>query len=133
MGIGNHRLGQMGFNMAERLRSRTKVGFPASTSIKTRDRKADGAGIAGRQFSLVDGEESFLPLVPSGYGVHQATPWIRRSRDAALMERGDTFIDGGQSKYKDTPAPPRSGTTKGFHSSNGHIGGVWGLKEGYSS
>jgi 6-phosphogluconate dehydrogenase len=49
------------------------------------------------------------------------------------MEKGDTFIDGGNSNYKDTQRRHAELTNKGFHFIDcGTSGGVWGLKEGYS-
>ena len=49
------------------------------------------------------------------------------------MEKGDTFIDGGNSNYKDTQRRHAEETAKGFNFVDcGTSGGVWGLKEGYS-
>ncbi len=49
------------------------------------------------------------------------------------MAKGDTFIDGGNSNYKDTQKRHAAAKAKGFHFVDaGTSGGVWGLKEGYS-
>jgi 6-phosphogluconate dehydrogenase len=50
-----------------------------------------------------------------------------------FMEKGDIFIDGGNSNYKDTQRRAKVEEAKGFHYVDcGTSGGVWGLKEGYS-
>jgi 6-phosphogluconate dehydrogenase len=50
-----------------------------------------------------------------------------------LMSKGDTFIDGGNSNYKDTQRRHAEATHEGFNFVDcGTSGGVWGLKEGYS-
>ena len=49
------------------------------------------------------------------------------------MQKGDTFIDGGNSNYKDSQRRHAQLTAKGFNFVDvGTSGGVWGLKEGYS-
>jgi 6-phosphogluconate dehydrogenase len=49
------------------------------------------------------------------------------------MEKGDTFIDGGNSNYKDSQRRHSECKAKGFEFIDaGTSGGVWGLKEGYS-
>jgi 6-phosphogluconate dehydrogenase len=66
--------------------------------------------------------------VPSGDPVDQTI-----ARLEPLMQKGDTFIDGGNSNYKDTQRRHAEATKKGFHFIDcGTSGGVWGLKEGYS-
>ncbi|HEY0795857.1 MAG TPA: decarboxylating 6-phosphogluconate dehydrogenase, partial [Acidisarcina sp.] len=50
-----------------------------------------------------------------------------------LLEKGDTFIDGGNSNYKDSQRRHAQLTAKGFNFIDvGTSGGVWGLQEGYS-
>jgi 6-phosphogluconate dehydrogenase len=50
-----------------------------------------------------------------------------------LMQKGDTFIDGGNSNYKDSQRRHAALTAKGFNFVDvGTSGGVWGLEEGYS-
>jgi 6-phosphogluconate dehydrogenase len=67
-------------------------------------------------------------MVPSGDPVDQTI-----ARLVPLMEKGDTFIDGGNSNYKDTQRRHAEATNKGFEFIDcGTSGGVWGLKEGYS-
>ena len=49
------------------------------------------------------------------------------------MQKGDIFIDGGNSNYKDSQRRYAQLTAKGYNFVDvGTSGGVWGLKEGYS-
>ena len=67
-------------------------------------------------------------MVPSGDPVDETIAKLE-----PLMQKGDTFIDGGNSNYKDTQRRHAEETNKGFHFVDcGTSGGVWGLKEGYS-
>jgi 6-phosphogluconate dehydrogenase len=67
-------------------------------------------------------------MVPSGDPVDQTIAKLE-----PLMQKGDTFIDGGNSNYKDTQRRHKEATAKGFEFVDcGTSGGVWGLKEGYS-
>src|SRR6201987_3899937 len=132
MELGIIGLGKMGFNMAERLRlvGHKVVGFDFN---KDATAKLTAAGSLGVN-SLVDLVKN-LPapravwiMVPSGDPVDQTI-----ARLEPLMEKGDTFIDGGNSNYKDTQRRHAELTNRGFHFVDcGTSGGVWGLKEGYS-
>jgi 6-phosphogluconate dehydrogenase len=67
-------------------------------------------------------------MVPSGDPVDQTIAKLE-----PLMQKGDTFIDGGNSNYKDSQRRHAQLTAKGFNFVDvGTSGGVWGLKEGYS-
>ena len=67
-------------------------------------------------------------MVPSGDPVDQTIAKLE-----PFMEKGDIFIDGGNSNYKDTQRRAKAEEAKGFHFVDcGTSGGVWGLKEGYS-
>jgi 6-phosphogluconate dehydrogenase len=49
------------------------------------------------------------------------------------MQKGDTFIDGGNSNYQDSQRRYHELKPQGFNFVDvGTSGGVWGLKEGYS-
>jgi 6-phosphogluconate dehydrogenase len=122
----------MGFNMAERLRlaGHKVVGF--DFSAETVDKLA-GTGSVGVH-SLEDMVKSLTApraiwlMVPSGDPVDQTIAKLE-----PLMEKGDTFIDGGNSNYKDTQRRHAEAAAKGFEYVDcGTSGGVWGLKEGYS-
>jgi 6-phosphogluconate dehydrogenase len=67
-------------------------------------------------------------MVPSGDPVDETIAKLE-----PFMEKGDIFIDGGNSNYKDTQRRAKAQEAKGFHYIDcGTSGGVWGLKEGYS-
>ncbi len=132
MELGIIGLGKMGFNMAERLRlaGHKVVGF--DFSAETVDKLA-GTGSVGVH-SLEDMVKSLTApraiwlMVPSGDPVDQTIAKLE-----PLMEKGDTFIDGGNSNYKDTQRRHAEAAAKGFEYVDcGTSGGVWGLKEGYS-
>src|ERR1700736_6122232 len=132
MELGIIGLGKMGFNMAERLRlaGHKVVGFDFN---KDATAKLTAAGSLGVN-SLVDlmknlaAPRAIWVMVPSGDPVDQTI-----ARLQPLMQEGDTFIDGGNSNYKDTQRRHAECTAKGFHFVDcGTSGGVWGLKEGYS-
>src|SRR6267154_2619110 len=132
MELGIIGLGKMGFNMAERLRlaGHKVVGFDFN---KDATAKLTANGSLGVN-SLVDlvknlsAPRAIWIMVPSGDPVDQTI-----ARLEPLMEKGDTFIDGGNSNYKDTQRRHAELSNKGFHFVDcGTSGGVWGLKEGYS-
>lgn len=51
---------------------------------------------------------------------------------AALLEEGDTIIDGGNSYYRDDIRHAKEQAAKGIHMIDcGTSGGVWGLERGY--
>src|ERR1700712_4285884 len=132
MELGIIGLGKMGFNMAERLRlaGHKVMGFDFN---KDATAKLTAAGSLGVN-SLVDlvknlaAPRAIWIMVPSGDPVDQTI-----ARLHPLMEKGDTFIDGGNSNYKDTQRRHAELTNKGFEFVDcGTSGGIWGLKEGYS-
>src|SRR3977135_629597 len=132
MELGIIGLGKMGFNMAERLRlaGHKVVGFDFN---KDATAKLTAAGSLGVN-SLVDlvknlaAPRAIWIMVPSGDPVDQTI-----ARLEPLMEKGETFIDGGNSNYKDTQRRHDEVTNKESHFVDcGTSGGVWGLKEGYS-
>jgi 6-phosphogluconate dehydrogenase len=67
-------------------------------------------------------------MVPAGDPVDETVAKLE-----PLIAQGDTFIDGGNSNYKDTQRRHAAAAAKGFHFVDcGTSGGIWGLKEGYS-
>jgi 6-phosphogluconate dehydrogenase len=132
MELGIIGLGKMGFNMAERLRlaGHKVVGFDFNKDATAKLTTTGSLGVT----SLTDlmknlsAPRAIWIMVPSGDPVDQTI-----ARLEPLMEKGDTFIDGGNSNYKDTQRRHAEETNKGFHYVDcGTSGGVWGLKEGYS-
>src|SRR5260370_11624794 len=113
MELGIIGLGKMGFNMAERLRlaGHKVVGFDFN---KDATAKLTAAGSLGVN-SLVDlvknlpAPRAIWIMVPSGDPVDQTI-----ARLEPLMEKGGTFIDGGNSSYKDTHRRHSALTNRGF-------------------
>ena len=132
MELGIIGLGKMGFNMAERLKlaGHKVVGFDFNEDATAKLTASGSLGVN----SLADlvknlaAPRAIWMMVPSGDPVDQTIQNLE-----PLMQKGDTFIDGGNSNYKDTQRRHDAETAKGFHYIDcGTSGGVWGLKEGYS-
>ncbi len=132
MELGIIGLGKMGFNMAERLRlaGHKVVGFDFNKDATARLTAAGSLGVDSLEalVSNLSAPRAIWIMVPSGDPVDQTI-----ARLEPLMQKGDTFIDGGNSNYKDTQRRHAQVTQKGFEYIDcGTSGGVWGLKEGYS-
>ncbi len=132
MELGLIGLGKMGFNMAERLRQggHKVVGFDFNAEAVG---KLTATGSVGVQ-SLEDlaknlkAPRAIWIMVPAGDPVDQTIAKIE-----PFMQKGDIFIDGGNSNYKDSQRRHAQLTPKGFQFVDvGTSGGIWGLKEGYS-
>ena len=132
MEIGLIGLGKMGGFMAERLRlaGHKVVGFDSNAQVVD---KFSATGSVGTH-SLEDMVKNLAApravwiMVPAGDPVDQTI-----ARLEPLMQKGDTFIDGGNSWYKDSQKRHAAAAEKGFNFIDaGTSGGVWGLKEGYS-
>jgi 6-phosphogluconate dehydrogenase len=132
MELGLIGLGKMGGNMAERLRraGHKVVGFDFSADAVKRLTDAGSVGVN----SLADMVKNLAApravwiMVPAGDPVDETIAKLK-----PLMQKGDTFIDGGNSNYKDSQR--RYAELKGerFNFVDvGTSGGVWGLEEGYS-
>ncbi|WEN15603.1 decarboxylating 6-phosphogluconate dehydrogenase [Rhodanobacter sp. AS-Z3] len=132
MQLGMIGLGKMGANMAQRLiQGGHKVtGFdPSADARKGLEEK--GGGSADSLKALVQA----LPaprvvwlMVPSGKITDDTVDGL-----LALLEKGDTMIDGGNSNYKDSLGHAAKCADKGVNYVDcGTSGGVWGLAEGYS-
>ena len=132
MELGIIGLGKMGFNMAERLRlaGHKVVGFDFNkdATAKLTANGSIGVNTLEDLVKSLSAPRAVWIMVPSGDPVDQTI-----ARLEPLMAKGDTFIDGGNSNYKDTQRRHAEATAKGFHYVDcGTSGGVWGLKEGYS-
>ncbi|MEO6829978.1 MAG: phosphogluconate dehydrogenase (NAD(+)-dependent, decarboxylating) [Acidobacteriaceae bacterium] len=132
MELGLIGLGKMGFYMAERLRQggHKVVGFDSNAEAVGKLTAAGSLGVS----SLADlvknlkAPRAVWIMVPSGDPVDQTIAKLE-----PLMQKGDIFIDGGNSNYKDSQRRYAQLTAKGFNFVDvGTSGGVWGLKEGYS-
>ncbi len=132
MEMGLIGLGKMGFNMAERLREHGHkvVGFDFSADVvkKLGDTGSTGVNSLEDLVKNLKAPRAIWLMVPSGAPVDETIAKLQ-----PLMQKGDTFIDGGNSNYKDSQRRGQECEAKGFHFVDcGTSGGVWGLKEGYS-
>jgi len=132
MELGIIGLGKMGGNMAERLRraGHRVIGFDFNADAV---KKLSDAGSVGVN-SLEDLAKAFTGLkaiwimVPAGDPVDQTIEKLK-----PFMAKGDIFIDGGNSNYKDSIRRHDALKKEGFEFVDvGTSGGIWGITEGYS-
>lgn len=131
MEIGFIGLGKMGMNMVTRLqrdRHRVVVYDRSAELIK----QAEGAGCVGAA-SLNDlvaklkAPRAVWSMVPSGAPTEETVQAV-----AALLQPGDTIIDGGNTRFHDDVRRAADLKKKSLHYVDvGTSGGVWGLKIGY--
>ena len=132
MELGLIGLGKMGGNMAERLRlgGHKVVGFDFNPDATAKLTAAGSVGVNSLE-DLVKNMQSpraIWIMVPAGDPVDQTISKLK-----PLMQKGDIFIDGGNSNYKDSIRRHDVLKNEGFEFVDvGTSGGVWGLKEGYS-
>jgi len=132
MELGLIGLGKMGFNMAERLRlaGHKVVGFDFNKEAVDKLTATGAIGVSSLEDLVknLSAPRAVWIMVPSGDPVDQTIAKLE-----PLMQKGDTFIDGGNSNYKDTQRRHAEATAKGFEFVDcGTSGGIWGLREGYS-
>ena len=132
MELGIIGLGKMGFNMAERLRlaGHKVVGFDFNKDATARLTATGSVGVDSLEDLVknLQTPRAIWLMVPAGAPVDETVAKLE-----PLMRKGDTFIDGGNSNYKDTQRRHAEATAKGFEFVDcGTSGGIWGLKEGYS-
>jgi len=132
MELGIIGLGKMGGNMAERLRlaGHKVVGFDFSNDAVAKLTAAGSLGVNSLEDLVKNlaAPRAIWIMVPAGDPVDQTIAKLE-----PLMQKGDTFIDGGNSNYKDSQRRHAEATAKGFNFIDaGTSGGVWGITEGYS-
>ncbi len=132
MELGIIGLGKMGFNMAERLRlaGHKVVGFDFNTEATEKLTASGSLGVNTLEDLVKNlaAPRAIWIMVPAGDPVDQTIAKLE-----PLMSKGDTFIDGGNTNYKDTQRRHQAAKDKGFNFVDcGTSGGIWGLKEGYS-
>lgn len=132
MNIGMVGLGKMGANMVTRLLrgGHDVVAFDLNAGA-VREATHEGARGADSLEHLVDqlsAPRAVWVMLPAG-GPTETTV----DRLASLLSPGDTIIDGGNSRYKDSQRRAAALAEKGLYFVDvGTSGGVWGLTEGYS-
>ena len=130
--IGFVGLGKMGGNMVHRIKRDSEHEVVAFDFDKDAVQRAasDGAIGAGTLASLV---KKLAPprlvwiMVPAGDPTEQTVQKLSK-----LLQRGDTIIDGGNSKWTDDKRRAAEMSKLGIHYVDvGTSGGVWGLTVGY--
>ena len=133
MELGMIGLGKMGGNMAERLHKagHKVVGFDFSPDAIKRLNDAGSTGVNTLEAmvkGLTQSPRAIWIMVPAGDPVDQTIEKLK-----PLMNKGDIFIDGGNSNYKDSIRRHDELKKEGFEFVDvGTSGGIWGITEGYS-
>jgi 6-phosphogluconate dehydrogenase len=132
MELGLIGLGRMGGNMAERLRlaGHKVVGYDRSADVVKKFGETGSVGVNSLEDMVknLKAPRAVWIMVPAGKPVDDTIATLM-----PMMEKGDTFIDGGNSMYKDSQRRYAELKPKGFNFVDcGTSGGIWGLKEGYS-
>ena len=131
MELGFIGLGKMGMNMVTRLRrdQHRVVAFDRSADLI---KQAEAQGCIGAS-SLADlvgklsAPRAVWVMVPSGAPTEETVRAV-----AALLQPGDTIIDGGNTRFHDDVRRAAELKTRGIHYVDaGTSGGIWGLKIGY--
>ncbi len=131
MRIGFIGLGRMGANMVRRLlRDGHQVVAYNRSPEKTREIATEGAEGAFSIQELVDKLErprAVWIMVPAGDPTeHQIDELL------ALLEPGDTIVDGGNSDFHESARRHEKVAAKSIHFVDAGVsGGIWGLKVGY--
>jgi 6-phosphogluconate dehydrogenase len=131
MELGFIGLGKMGMNMVTRLRrdQHRVVVYDRSTELI---KQAEGQGCIGSSsladlVSKLSGPKSVWVMVPSGAPTEETIQAV-----AALLQPGDTIIDGGNTRFHDDVRRAAELKKKGLHYVDaGTSGGIWGLTVGY--
>ncbi|MEY2443062.1 MAG: 6-phosphogluconate dehydrogenase [bacterium] len=131
--IGFVGLGRMGGNMVTRIKrdsGHDVVAYDRDPSVVDKVAEATGARAASSLADLVeqlDAPRTVWIMVPAGAPTQGTVDDL-----AALMDRDDTIVDGGNSKWTDDKARAASLEEQGLHYVDvGTSGGVWGLEVGY--
>jgi 6-phosphogluconate dehydrogenase len=130
--IGFVGLGRMGGNMTARLERDSDHEVVAFDFEREAVARAEETGAAGAH-SLEEVVEKLAPprfvwiMVPAGAPTQKTV-----DRLAELLDRGDTIVDGGNSRWSDDKTRAEALAPLGIHYVDvGVSGGVWGLDVGY--
>ncbi len=131
MELGFIGLGKMGMNMVTRLRRdqhRVVVYDRSSDLIKqTESQGAVGSSSLADLVSKLSAPRAVWVMVPSGAPTEETIQAV-----AALLQPGDTIVDGGNTRFHDDVRRAAELKKKGIHYvDSGTSGGIWGLKVGY--
>lgn len=131
MELGFIGLGKMGMNMVTRLRrdNHRVVVFDRSADLV---KQAEGQGcVASSSLAEMIGKlaapRTVWIMVPSGTPTEETVQAV-----AALLQPGDTMVDGGNTRFHDDVRRAADLKKKQLHYVDaGTSGGIWGLKVGY--
>ena len=131
MELGFIGLGKMGMNMVTRLRrdNHRVVVFDRSADLV---KQAEGQGcVASSSLAEMIGKlaapRTVWIMVPSGAPTEETVQAV-----AALLQPGDTIVDGGNTRFHDDVRRATDLKKKQLHYVDaGTSGGIWGLKVGY--
>jgi 6-phosphogluconate dehydrogenase len=130
--IGFVGLGRMGGNMVHRIRRDSEHAVVAFDFDRKAVAQAQRSGARGAR-SLADLVKQLTPprivwvMVPAGEPTEQTVQKLAR-----LLQRGDTIVDGGNSKWTDDKRRAKELAKPGIQYVDvGVSGGVWGLEVGY--
>ncbi|MEQ1626426.1 MAG: phosphogluconate dehydrogenase (NAD(+)-dependent, decarboxylating) [Nitrospira sp.] len=131
MELGFIGLGKMGMNMVTRLRrdNHRVVVFDRSADLV---QQAEGQGcVASSSLAEMIGKlaapRTVWIMVPSGAPTEETVQAV-----AALLQPGDTVVDGGNTRFHDDVRRAADLKKKQLHYVDaGTSGGIWGLKVGY--
>ncbi|HEX7256370.1 MAG TPA: decarboxylating 6-phosphogluconate dehydrogenase [Gaiellaceae bacterium] len=122
MKLGIVGLGRMGSGMTERLRG-------AGHEVKTFDPNVDStAGSLAELVQQLDPPRHLWLMIPAGEVTENAFREL-----LALLEPGDTIVDGGNSNFRDSQRrAAEAGERNLYFLDVGVSGGIWGLREGFA-
>ncbi|NDJ60538.1 MAG: decarboxylating 6-phosphogluconate dehydrogenase [Chloroflexi bacterium] len=132
MQLGMIGLGKMGANMTKRLldggHQLVVTDLNADAIAAAEAEGATGAQSMAALVAKLDAPRAVWVMVPAGDPTENTIKNLM-----AVLEPGDTIIDGGNSYYVDSVRRAEMLKEHGLHFVDvGTSGGVWGLKEGYS-
>jgi 6-phosphogluconate dehydrogenase len=131
MELGFVGLGRMGGNMVTRLARgghRIVAWDPSADAVaRARDSGADTAGSLVELAKALEPPRAVWVMVPAGEPTESTIQML-----TGALERGDTIIDGGNTKWKDDVRRGRELAEYGLqYVDAGTSGGIWGLQNGY--
>ena len=132
MQIGFVGLGKMGGNMVHRIHRDSDNQVVAFDLNDEHVREAEGHGAKGvasldELVSSLEAPRMVWIMVPAGAPTQSTVDEL-----AAMLQEGDTIIDGGNTKWHDDVARAAALTEQGIRYVDvGTSGGVWGLEVGY--
>src|SRR5262245_10923730 len=131
MQLGFVGLGKMGLNMVTRLQQggHQIVAFDRSADVVARAGATGAVGVASLDalVAALQPPRAVWVMVPSGAPTESTVDAL-----GALLSKGDTIIDGGNTHFPDDVRRAHTLAEKGIsYVDAGTSGGIWGLKEGY--